>query len=814
MKKLLFFMLILVLAVSSCNFLINDEYGELVLGFDGSLPDGSRALDSNGLPILASSRLEVRIIGESGSIITRSLKADEPKSLVELVPIGEKVEITVTAYNPSAQWSGKKTHTVTSGQNRVTVLLSKKASGLNNLLFTRKKTDSSEGVPSYSLTLHMDGKTINVPESTRSEHIFSRDSKGRVDVLYKRGDTYFVRYTSEGELDEHPAQAAVGFLANDYTTGKMYGKQGHDLKEIKENLHLESVTSAGINGIFFAVDNDRIVQGSLNDGFYFSKIGSSASNRIPGSQFAGLIHRLGVDYLNEEEFFIRGDYLYILLSGSQYTLSAYNDNVFSLGAVIKWKLGEKAVTPAYGGGTVMLPHLVGVPIVIGKPEGLPAFENHVLKNYDYSKNFYGAVKVIGFDDENLYIADDGFDAADTPAGARVVKNRNRIAILNMQTNELTFTDAGTAKWNNEWKEWKAPNTKTIVWNKTHFDGGTMFGSTTFKEQGSSDKLFKTASNEDGLFAFDQSGVLYIPYTDGSNKIKRFIQDDDGAYEEGEEFEFPTPPHLPGAMAVDTSRSHKLTAQKAGSVSEENYYNVLYCIGGNNDINRFVWTGDFSDAFKDDPYSVADPGWRITALAANKDGLFAALMKSETPPTGTPTYGIKINRYDKVSKALLGTVVLVPEGTSEKVGAFSINEKITDMHIQDGNLYVLTLKEMREDNSTTDKRLFTSGKLWYISSTADFGDNKRVLYKSPEKTSEPDTLEKNFAPLRFIAVKPKKLVIASDGYYGEKYDWHCIKNFDKVFTFDIGSWNSPVGEPIENTTFTKVLTVSAEYEFLP
>ncbi|UTC65148.1 hypothetical protein E4O00_02995 [Treponema sp. OMZ 788] len=811
MKKLLFFMLILVLAVSSCNFLINDEYGELVLGFDGSLPDGSRALDSNGLPILASSRLEVRIIGESGSIITRSLKADEPKSLVELVPIGEKVEITVTAYNPSAQWSGKKTHTVTSGQNRVTVLLSKKASGLNNLLFTQTKVTNSQGVPSYSLTLHMDGKTINVPESTRLEHIFSRDSKGRLYVGYKANEAgdpqKLVRYTSEGELDGHPVQAAVDFLANDYTTGKMYGASVRHLMEIKEDLSLARVTSGYDTGLF-AVDNGRIAGcPDWNDyRLYFSKVGSSSSsNVIDYHMLVGYAKRYGLEAWQAKDLFIRGDYLYILFSSVEESDSYDDDAEPTLGAVLKWKLGT---------GSDGLPDIVGDPILIGKPAGSLPIENQVLPSSYYAKNFYGAVKVIGFDDENLYIADDGFDAADTPAGARVVKNRNRIAILNMQTNELTFTDVGPAKWYNEWKEWKAPNTKTIVWNKTH-DGNGSFEKTTFKQQGLSGELFETESNEDGLFAFDQSGILYIPYKGFSNnKIKRFMQKDNGTYEEGEEFAFPTPSHLPGAMAVDTSRSHRFTAHKAGSSPEENYYNVLYCISGNNDINRFVWTGDFSDAFKDDPYSVADPGWRITALAANKDGLFVALRKSETPPTGTPTYGIKINRYDKVSKALLGTVVLVPEGTSEKVGAFSINEKITDMHIQDGNLYVLTLKEMREDNSTTDKRLFTSGKLWYISSTADFGDNKRVLYESREKTSEPDTLEKNFAPLRFIAVKPKKLVIASDGYYGEKYDWHCIKNFDKVFTFDIGSWNSPVGEPVENTTFTKVLTVSAEYEFLP
>ncbi|WP_428770870.1 hypothetical protein V1L52_03240 [Treponema sp. HNW] len=794
---------VIALTAVSCNSAVKEEFGTVVLDFGGG---GTRAVGADGLPLLNDSRILIKGAGSLSGPFSKEFSSAQGVSLS--FPIGDEVTLRVSILTPSARWSSApQSFTVEAGTNALSVKLSKKISGLNNLLFTQTKSGTSAHV--YDLTLHMDGKPINnVPESTRSEHIFSRDSKGRLYVGYKAnepGDPQkLVRYTSEGELDGHPAQSAVDFLANDYTTGKMYGASVRHLMEIKEDLSLARVTSGYDTGLF-AVDNGRVIYGSWGQKtLTLSKIGSTAKNEIRSDKIAPYARHFGIatGKWMIKDLFIRGNYLYILFSSVEESDSDDDDAEPTLGAVLKWKLGTRSDG---------LPDIVGDPILIGKPAGSLPIENQVLPSSYYAKNFYGAVKVIGFDDENLYIADDGFDAAMTDAGPKIMANRNRIAILNMQTNELTFTDAGPAKWYNEWKEWKAPNTKTIVWNKTH-DGNGSFEKTTFKQQGSSDRLFETASNKDGLFAFDQSGILYIPYKDVSNnKIKRFIQDDDGAYEEGEEFEFSSSSDLPGAMAVDTSRSHKLTAQKAGSSPEEKYYNVLYCSDDNNNINRFVWTDDFTAAFKDTLYIIQGTEWTVTALAANKDGLFVALWKREFD---TDKYDIKINRYDKVSGAFSGTVVLVSGEPSEIPGDSFIHEKITDMHIQDGNLYVLTLKEMREDNSTTDKRLFTSGKLWYISSTADFGDNKRVLYESREKTSEPDTLEKNFAPLRFIAVKPKKLVIASDGYYGEKYDWHCIKNFDKVFAFDIGSWNSPVGEPVENTTFTKVLTVSAEYEFLP
>ena len=225
-------------------------------------PTGARALDANGLSVLSSSPMKINIIREDGYTVTRELGAEEPKSLIELVPVGEKIEIIVTAINPSGQWSGRASHTVVSGQNHVRVLLNKNISGLKNLLFTHKKTDDLS--TPYNLTLYMSGKEINAPQS-QLQHNFGRDSKGRLYISVKNGDPYIYRYMSEGVYDTNKQLASdADFLANDYTTGKMYGLSGSAISKIEENLSLTSLP-APLPSVSapFAVDNGIFTWASI-----------------------------------------------------------------------------------------------------------------------------------------------------------------------------------------------------------------------------------------------------------------------------------------------------------------------------------------------------------------------------------------------------------------------------------------------------------------------------------------------------------------------------------------------------------------------
>ncbi|UTC67677.1 MULTISPECIES: hypothetical protein [unclassified Treponema] len=445
MKKILFFILVLVLTVSSCNLFVNEEYGELILSFDGTLPDGARALDSNGLPVLSSTDMKIKIVRENGYTIIRELAAEESKSLIELVPIGEKIEITVTASNASSQWSGKKTHTVTSGRNQVIVLLSKKASGLNKLLFTQTKVTAAGGATSYDLTLYMDGKPITVPQSTDEGHIFARDSLGRLYVRYSTDASppaqKLIRYTSEGDGPENislppaPPITPSAFM-NDFTTGITYVvDQNGSVYKIEENAvnvpHLTSLT-------FFkgqaAIDNNRVAwfghDNPTEPKIYVKNIDGTGGEDVEIKDDIKIN-----DCKNSEvtDIFIRNGYAYVLFKTGHW----YNNSIiYAFGGVVRYNINN----------------LDEDPVKIGFTDPKINTGNHTLyKPYDYSNNFYGAVKVIGFDEDNIYIADDGFDAVyDGVHQPTITANRNRIAVLNMETNALSFTDAAPAKWFNEW----------------------------------------------------------------------------------------------------------------------------------------------------------------------------------------------------------------------------------------------------------------------------------------------------------------------------------------------------------------------------
>ncbi|UTC83104.1 hypothetical protein [Treponema denticola] len=798
-KTLIFILMILVLMVSSCNLFLKEEYGELIVNFDGTLPDGARALDANGLPVLSSSPMKINIIREDGYTVTRELSAEEPKSLVELVPIGEKIEIIVTAINPSGQWSGRASHTVASGQNKVTVLLNKKISGLNNLLFTQKKIKVS-GQDAYELKFYMGGKEINAPVSNE-EYSFGRDSKGRLYVRYKPNDTYLVRYTSEGELDVHPATTTIEFLANDYTTGKMYGIGG-GLKEINEN-DLSSGTVSGSPASVskpFAVDNGRVAWLRVSSPppplppLPPNNIINAAS--LTGGSHSDILINSHIDIHHckpseVKDIFIRGDYVYVLFNTVNESITSSDPNLYSLGGVVRYNINN----------------LAGNHVKIGFSNSV-GFENRAVPASYYSENFYGAVKVIGFDDENIYIADDGFDAVDTPAGSRIVKNRNRIAAINIATNALSFSDAGPAKWYNEWKEWRTPNTKTVVWESL-YDGSSRSGMNYYQvEKGDEDlsgaNPFITSSVHESsgvlysdVFCYDSAGNFYVSGKDNNEKLYRYVLEDDGNYEtDGEK---------------DISEKPTTIAVSVSSVPDDAGKTILFYYfesGHGHNIGRLAWyTDDFTHAAQQRNITLSDLGQNdtVTAMAANKDGIFVAVKTVTGKDSPNEKYKITVKKYAHQSlgsPAIISAVetvtvvnetstnypnVVVPPShwTAEQANAY-INEDLNALYISDGVLYGLTTNQKGyiKDIFSKATEVFIGGKLLKIGNTKSLGSYVVVLYKNdglrPATSGE-------FAPYRFIAVKPKKLVIASDGYYGKET---TPRNKNKVFVFDIGNWAHP------------------------
>ncbi|EMB41730.1 hypothetical protein E4N99_01305 [Treponema denticola] len=792
-KTLIFILMILVLMVSSCNLFLKEEYGELILSFDGTMPDGARALDSNGLPVLSSSPMKINIIREDGYTITRELGAEEPKSLVELVPIGEKIEIIVTAYNASSQWSGRTAHTVTLGQNHVRVLLNKNVSGLKNLLFTQ----TGDGQHGYNLTFYMDGKEINAP-GPEKEFSFARDSKGRVYVLYKDASNSFhiARYTSEGELDVHPASTTtIEFLANDYTTGKMYGIDGSgDVYEIQENLSLSTALIANLDLYqdLAAIDNNRVAwtwedaPNSLK--IKVAALGSSSSS-VTGP-IRSHIDITGCEKSKVNDLFIRGDYVYVLFNTVNDSAGSSDPKLYSLGGIVRYNIND----------------LDEDPIKIGFEDD-PDFDDDdgVLEDYDYSKNFYGAVKVIGFDEENIYIADDGFDAAYVDDYPRIVKNSNRIATLNTATNALSFSDAGPAKWYNEWKEWAG--TKTVVWEI----GGSSYHQV---ETGAEDPLppaFATGLTD--VFCYDAAGNLYVAKKT-PDEVHRFTLKDDGSYDSDGDKSISV---VPDAMAVSVS---SIDADAGKTILF--YYQKPFGSPFNHEIKRLAWDTDtFSSAATASAITLAGLGQTdtVTALAANKDGIFVAVKTVTDKDSSNEKYKLTVKKYAHTPLSgglttVSGTVTVVGETLANYDLSDRnkyINENLNALYIKDDILYGIITKQkgyVPESNNSGSKEVFIGGKLIKMGETgASFGSPAVTLYENEGFTPETSG---RFAPYRFIAIKPKKLVIASKGYYGKLINdddqYNPItekKTYKKVFVFDIGNWANPA-ETVTQAGFSKDL----------
>ena len=774
MKKTVFFVLmILVLMVSSCNLFLKEEYGELILSFDGSLPDGARALGPDGLPILSTTSMKIDIIREDGYTVTRELSAEEPKSLVELVPVGEKIEIIVTAYNASSQWSGRTAHTVTSGQNHVRVLLNKNVSGLKNLLFTQ----TGDGQHGYNLTLYMDGKGIMAPGSNPSAqekpYSFARDSKGRLYVRYRETNVRLVRYTSEGN---NPETINLGtlpitpkLLMNDFTKGVSYVVYNNSkVYKIEEN----SVNTTDLATLDFyqglaAIDDNRVawtwkdanleIKVRSLDGTHPSRTGPIRSH----------INITGCEESKVNDLFIRGDYVYVLFNTVNESAGSSDPKLYSLGGIVRYNINN----------------LTAPPVKIGFSNSV-SFEKGLLKNYDYSKNFYGAVKVIGFDEENLYIADDGFDAADTPAGARIVKNRNRIAALNIATNTLSFSDERTAKWYNEWKEWRTPNTKMIVWKKSS-NKYYYYQLDTGDEALTEDKKFtKGPARYKDVFCYDLDGNLYI--VDYSFKINMYPQTE-GVY-----------PNQ--SIRNDNLPSFKPEKGIAVDTSALDGYKYLYYVDNTDNIKRLEWEreeDEFAYANTDSSFGILNtsiPG-EVSAMAANKDGLFVAVKED----IGFNEYKITVRKYDRSGS--LSSEMDISEGNKGNTDN-PIVEDVYAMQILDGRLYALSYKTVGAgkfpDFKGNDTRAVVSGKL------LDLGLTSKNLSARPQTLWSGTQEDKGYAPFRFIAIKPKELVIANDGFYGTEVSGApSINQRNKVLKFS--SSGSLLSEASTGASFSRELS---------
>ena len=241
---------------------------------------------------------------------------------------------------------------------------------------------------------------------------------------------------------------------------------------------------------------------------------------------------------------------------------------------------------------------------------------------------------------------------------------------------------------------------------------------------------------------------------------------------------------------------------AVDTSALNGYKYLYYVDSADNIKRLKWEkGGFTSASNDSFFGIQSTSIQgeVSAMAANKDGLFVAVKRN----LSSNKYKITVKKYDRSGS--LSPEMDISEGN--KGGTDNpIVEDVYAMQILDGRLYALSYKTVGAgktagpssfDGNTT--RAVVSGKL------LDLGLTSKNLSARPQTLWSGIQEDKGYAPFRFIAIKPKELVIANDGFYGTdtSFGSQSVNQRNKVLKFS--SSGSLLSEGAANASFSKELS---------
>lgn len=458
MKKIIFLFLALVLLFSACKMSLSENMGVVVIGIDGSL---ARQIGENGLPVLSKAQMTISVAKTGGGQIeSKDFSADDEKTMTLTLPIDEEITITVAVKNLSGVWYGEKEHKVISGENKVSVMIGQKAVELNNILFTLKAGSNQL----FTSTLKIGETKIGVGGSgeaitSKNKPAICRDNKGRIYLAYTDNADNFIfkRYDSERNEDKvftlsspHPALGAV--LASDWVTGKTYIYAGGKL--YREDGDTFKEISSPLTGELFAVSGDKLVfvhDKKLNV-YNITKSGDSfsVSKLLDKEIWKDIDFKFDViQGADIKDVLIRADYIYLLF-GIEAIEHPVNNRYYTVGGLVRYKM-EKTESGWQLGDAEKF----------GFSDD-PSFENNMVKPAYYKDNFYGPVSFIGFDKENLYIADDGLFFEKTDAGIIVKENHDRIVKFEFADKDLSFEKAPSdVKWILD-KEVKGTGSVTIT----------------------------------------------------------------------------------------------------------------------------------------------------------------------------------------------------------------------------------------------------------------------------------------------------------------------------------------------------------------
>ena len=777
---------LIVLSFISCNQNLKEEngMGKVVI----SLGNTARSLNPEGLPILDkdNTTIMINVGGESEHHHHTHRIYHSSKISVEF-PIGTEITVNVNVSTPVGfLWRGEKSLTVAAGVNNVSLELSKTPSYVPGVgfslngeqLFIKIGSNGSNGIK-HNLTVSKDF----TPK-------IKQDGIGRVCVLYKDNTpapaTHLTRYTVEGEADTAFNDAVsklsrqnqnfinnIENIAVDTETGNIFliekegissagfriyciTKEAKDFKYYSGNLSEVKVkAAAAYNGTLFLAgmkDNSTKLLA------YRTGLKSENNMLVLATYGATVIENISPENNGKtdcNDIHADDTGVYVLLSST-----SLKGNIYSVGQINSYEYdynnGLFGTNVKTAGRTTTQLQNGGIPFDGDK---------------DYYSKFSKPVAFTSWNNDNLYIADDGINIVYKEASEnfRVDGNKNRIATFIKGDNMLDFhlyaNISSDTTWYEEYPKYEQPNTPVLSWEKgTH--GMKYWTSSEGKEAFSNEnKLWESTApsiKPTDIFCYDQDGNLYIFYKDGNYNIVRQFELNDGSYVSTDE-SFATLDNEPTAIAVDIS----------------NGKNCLYYAYKTSATNECFIIKKYKSGTPSVVTKIEDAGTTITALAANKDGLFAAIKNVDN----ANTYTLAIKKYKKENGDFSGSVNVVenePSATSPAGGVHDeYNSEINALQINNGSLYGIMSKEKRTERSGVGMCDFNNGSTLYGFGRTDKSFSKSELINKSYK----DKVGYGF--YRFIAVQEKKLVIASDGaaWLGQDSP-PTEKNCNKVFVYDL------------------------------
>lgn len=784
---------LIVLSFISCNQNLKEEngMGKVVI----SLGNTARSLNPEGLPVLDkdNTTIMINVGGESEHHHHTHRIYHSSKISVEF-PIGTEITVNVNVSTPVGfLWRGEKSLTVAAGVNNVSLELSKTPSYVPGVgfslngeqLFIKIGSNGSNG---------SNGIKHNLTVSKDFTPKIKQDGIGRVCVLYKDNTpapaTHLTRYTVEGEADTAFNDAVsklsrqnqnfinnIENIAVDIETGNIFliekegissagfriyciTKEAKDFKYYSGNLSEVKVkAAAAYNGTLFLAgmkDNSTKLLAYIT--------GLKTENNMLELKSAGttVIENISPENNGKtdcNDIHADDTGVYVLLSST-----SLKGNIYSVGQINSYKYD-------YNNGLFGTNVKTAGRTTTQLQNGGIAFDG----DKDYYSKFSKPVAFTSWNNDNLYIADDGINIVYKEASEnfRVDGNKNRIATFIKGDNMLDFhlyaNISSDTTWYEEYSAYKQPNTPVLSWEKgTH--GMKYWTSSEGKEAFSNEnKLWESTApsiKPTDIFCYDQDGNLYIFYKDGNYNIVRQFELNDGSYVSTDE-SFATLDNEPTAIAVDIS----------------NGKNCLYYAYKTSSANECFIIKKYKSGTPSVVTKIENAGTTITALAANKDGLFAAIKEEDTD---NKKYSLTVKKYNKENGGVSGSVNVVanePSATSpDSSGRYDeYTSAINALQINNGSLYGIMSKEKRTEQSV-GMCDFNNGSTLY-----DFGKTKESLSKSKFIEKSYNTTDKvGYGFYRFIAVKKDKLVIASDGAAWIT-DQSTIANCNKVFVYDLENW---------------------------